>query len=128
MKTAGSWKLPMPDSAADKCLDKSTDASAGRTIGIFRDLSMPAEERYKGHEENAEDYPLRRCRKIFPETGAKSDCDANWQRHPPRPCPLPGSNPHLQAAPQTPIETTRTVRPDALIRVRKTTPQSRRTI
>src|SRR4051812_48419316 len=116
----------MPDSAADKCSDKPTDASAGRTTEIFRDLSMPAEERYKGHEENAEDYRLRRCRKIFPDSAATLDSAVDWQTHLPRPYPLPGSNPHLQAGPQTPIPTTCRVRPCALIRVRKTTRRSRR--
>src|SRR5262249_54060641 len=116
----------MPDSAADKYSDKPTDASAGRTTGTFRGLSMPAEERYKAHEESAEDYPLRRCRKIFPDSSATLDSAVNWQTHPPRPCPLPGSNPHLQAGPQTPIATTCTIQPCALIRVRKTTRRSRR--
>ena len=115
-------------SAADKGSDTLTDASAGRMTGIFQDLSMPAEERYKGREENAEDCPLRRCRKIFPDSAATLDFAVDSQTHPPRPCLLPGSNPHLQGGPQRAIARTCTVPPCALIRVRKMTPRFRRTI
>src|SRR5215471_3564176 len=126
MKTAGSLEFPTPDQARDTRAETLPDASTGHRTEISLDTSGRVAQRCKRHGESAEDYLLHRYQKIFLETAAKLDSDANWQTHPLRPCPLPGSNPHLQAGPQTAIATTCTVRPCASIRVRKTTHRSRR--
>src|SRR5215475_5863400 len=128
MKTEGSLEFPTPDQARDTRAETLPDASTGHRTEISLDTSGRVAQRCKRHEETAADYPLHRCRKIFPDSAATLDFAVDWQTHPPRPCPPPGSNPQLQADPQTLIETTYTVRPCALIRVHKTTRPSHRTI
>src|SRR5215469_4634996 len=126
MKTAGSLEFPTPDQARDTRAETLPDASTGHRTEISLDTSGRVAQRCKRHGESAEDYLLHRYQKIFSDNAATPDSAVDWQIHPPRPCLLPRSNPHLQARPQTAIATTCTVRPCASIRVRKTTHRSRR--